>query len=88
MTPVIVYPHVTFDENDLPVIAGTRVPVHRLFWWHKVKHIAVDTLIKRYPVCGPAAVLSALAFAYDNEALVCAAYKRIVGHEFGAGVAP
>jgi hypothetical protein len=36
----------------------------------------VETLLKRYPQLGPARVLDALAFAYDNTALVEADLTR------------
>ena len=47
------------------MVAGTRVPVRRLFAWHR-QGTTVETLLKRYPQLGPARVLDALAFAYDN----------------------
>ena len=51
------------------MVAGTRVPVRRLFAWHR-QGTTVETLLKRYPQLGPARVLDALAFAYDNLDLV------------------
>ena len=50
-------------------MGGTRVPVRRLFAWHR-QGTSVETLLKRYPQLGPARVLDALAFAYDNLDLV------------------
>ena len=41
------------------------MPVRRLWAWHR-RGVSVETLIKRYPQLGPAKVLCALAFAYDN----------------------
>jgi hypothetical protein len=38
--------------------------------------VTVETLIKRYPQIGPAKVLCALAFAYDNEELMQADLER------------
>lgn len=58
-----------------PVVKGTRVPVRRLWAWHR-KGVSVETLVKRYPALGWAKVLGALAFAYDNEALVEADLDR------------
>lgn len=54
---------------------GTRVPVRRLWSWHR-RGTTIETLLKRYPQLGPAKVLDALAFAYDNEALVQADLDR------------
>ncbi len=48
---------------------GTRVPVRRLWSWHR-RGTTIETLLKRYPQLGPAKILDALAFAYDNEELV------------------
>ncbi len=55
--------------NGSPCVRGTRVPVRRLWSWHR-RGTTIETLLKRYPQLGPAKVLDALAFAYDNEALV------------------
>lgn len=52
-----------------PVVRGTRLPVRRIWNWHR-KGVSVETLVRRYPSIGWRGVLSALAFAYDNEALV------------------
>lgn len=52
-----------------PFVVGTRIPVRRLWAWHR-SGITVDTLLRRYPQLGPARVLSALAFAYDNTELI------------------
>jgi uncharacterized protein (DUF433 family) len=52
-----------------PVIAGSRVPVRRLWAWHRGGS-SIETLMRRYPQLGPSKVLAALAFAYDNEALI------------------
>ncbi|MDB4947223.1 MAG: hypothetical protein JWP97_6757 [Labilithrix sp.] len=63
------YPHVEARPDLLagsPVVRGTKVPVRRLWAWHR-KGVTVETLIKRYPQLGPAKVLGALAFAYDNQ---------------------
>lgn len=72
------HPHVEVREDLLagsPVVRGTRVPVRRLWSWHR-RGITVETLLKRYPQLGPARVLSALAFAYDNPELVEADLAR------------
>ncbi len=54
---------------------GTRVPVRRLWAWHR-RGVTVETLLKRYPQLGPARVLDALAFAYDNTDVVEADLSR------------
>jgi uncharacterized protein (DUF433 family) len=61
--------------NGSPTVRGTRVPVRRLWSWHR-RGTTIETLLKRYPQLGPAKVLDALAFAYDNEALVEADLAR------------
>ena len=72
------HPHVEVRAELLagsPVVAGTKVPVRRLWAWHR-KGVTVETLVKRYPALGPAKVLSALAFAYDNADLMVADLAR------------
>ena len=72
------YPHVEARQDLLsgsPVVRGTKVPVRRLWAWHR-KGVSVETLVKRYPALGPARVLCALAFAYDNQELLAADLER------------
>lgn len=62
------HPHVRTDVTLLggsPHVAGSRVPVRRLWAWHR-GGAAVETLVKRYPNLGAAKILDALSFAYDN----------------------
>jgi len=79
LPPVVVaHPHVEVRDDVLagsPVVRGSRVPVRRLWSWHR-RGVTVETLLKRYPQLGPARVLDALAFAYDNTALVEADLTR------------
>lgn len=79
LPPVLVHhPHVEVREDLLggsPVVRGTRVPVRRLWAWHR-KGVSVETLVKRYPSLGWAKVLGGLAFAYDNEELIEADLDR------------
>jgi uncharacterized protein (DUF433 family) len=65
----VAHPHVLMGEDGSPIVAGTRIPVRRLFAWHR-QGTSVETLLKRYPQLGPNRVLDALAFAYDNLELV------------------
>lgn len=58
-----------------PCVRGQKVPVRRLWSWHR-RGVSVETLLKRYPKLGPARVLDALAFAYDNEELMQADLAR------------
>jgi uncharacterized protein (DUF433 family) len=58
-----------------PHVIGSRVPVRRLWAWHR-GGASVETLLKRYPNLGPARVLDALAFAYDNPDLIDADLAR------------
>ena len=72
------HPHVEVRDDVLggsPVIRGTKVPVRRLWAWHR-KGVSVETLVKRYPSLGWAKVLGGLAFAYDNEDVVEADLDR------------
>jgi len=69
------HPHVEIDEVGSPVVRGSRVPVRRLFAWHR-QGTAVETLLRRYPQLGPARLLDALAFAYDNFDLIAADLER------------
>jgi uncharacterized protein (DUF433 family) len=72
------HPHVRCDSDVLagsPHVAGSRVPVRRLWAWHR-GGAAVETLVKRYPNLGPARILDALAFAYDNQELIEADIAR------------
>lgn len=48
---------------------GTQVPVRRIYDWFR-RGVPAETLIKRYPTLGPAKVLSALAFSFDNKELI------------------
>jgi uncharacterized protein (DUF433 family) len=66
------HPHVRVDASVLggsPHVIGSRVPVRRLWAWHR-GGASVETLVKRYPNLGPARILDALAFAYDNQDLI------------------
>ena len=72
------YPHVSVSAEVLagsPVIAGSRVPVRRLWAWHR-GGTSIETLLRRFPQLGAAKVLCALAFAYDNQDLVEADLAR------------
>ncbi len=79
LPPVAVaHPHVEVRADLVggsPVVRGTRVPVRRLWAWHR-KGVSVETLVKRYPSLGWAKVLGALAFAYDNQELIEADLAR------------
>jgi uncharacterized protein (DUF433 family) len=79
LPPVAIpYPHVEVRDDLLggsPVLRGSRVPVRRLWAWHR-KGVSVETLVKRYPALGWAKVLAGLAFAYDNEVLIEADLDR------------
>jgi uncharacterized protein (DUF433 family) len=74
----IPHPHVVIDPavgDGAPMIEGTRVPVRRLFSWHR-QGTTVETLLRRYPQLGPARIFDALAFAYDNLDLITADLVR------------
>src|SRR6185312_4804050 len=72
------HPHVRVDPAVLagsPHVNGSRVTVRRLWAWHR-GGAAVETLVRRYPNLGPARILDALAFAYDNQDLIEADLER------------
>src|SRR5688572_10495120 len=72
------HPHVRIDAAVIggsPHVVGSRVPVRRLWAWHR-GGASVETLVKRYPNLGPARILDALAFAYDNQELIEADIAR------------
>lgn len=72
------HPHVEVRADKLdgsPHVRGTKVVVRRLWAWHK-RGTTIETLLKRYPQLGPARLLDALAFAYDNVRLVEADLAR------------
>ena len=74
----VIHLHVEVRDDLLggsPVVRGSRVPVRRLWAWHR-KGVSVETLIKRYPALGPSKVLGALSFAYDNQELLHADLAR------------
>ncbi|CAN5722665.1 hypothetical protein BH09MYX1_BH09MYX1_52940 [soil metagenome] len=52
--------------------------MRRLWAWHR-RGTTIETLLKRYPQLGPARVLDALAFAYDNQKLMQADLTREQG---------
>lgn len=81
----VAHPHVFCDPtlHGSPVVAGTKVPVRRLWSWHR-KGVAVETLLKRYPQLGASRLLDALSFAYDNVDLVeadLAREEKLLGKE-------
>jgi len=74
----VAHPHVRVERAVLagsPHVAGSRVPVRRLWLWHR-GGASIETLLRRYPNLGPARVLDALAFAYDNTELMEADVAR------------
>lgn len=75
---LVPHPHVRIDDNVLagsPYVVGTRVPVRRLWGFYR-NGATVDTLLKRYPQLGPAKLLDALAFAWDNPEVMEADLSR------------
>lgn len=75
---LVPHPHVRVDQSVLggsPYVVGSRVPVRRLWAFYR-KGVSLDTLLRRFPRLGPAKILDALAFAYDNEEVVLADIQR------------
>ena len=78
--PVVLvpHPHVRVDRNVLagsPHVAGSRVPVRRLWAFFK-SGASVERILRRYPQLGPAKVFDALAFAFDNPEVMEADQQR------------
>lgn len=87
---MVPHPHVRCDSRLLggsPHVEGSRVPVRRLWAWHRAG-VSIDTLLKRYPRLGPGRVLDALSFAYDNREVVEADLARELAAFEAAGKAP
>jgi uncharacterized protein (DUF433 family) len=75
---LVPHPHVRVDASVLggsPYVVGSRVPVRRLWSFYR-RGVTLDTLLRRFPRLGPAKILDALAFAYDNEEVVLADIRR------------
>lgn len=75
---LVPHPHVRVDATILdgsPHVEGSRVPVRRLWAWH-CAGTTVETLCRRYPTLGPAKILDAIAFAYDNTDVIQADVER------------
>jgi uncharacterized protein (DUF433 family) len=75
---LVPHPHVRVDATVLdgsPHVEGSRVPVRRLWAWHRAG-TTVETLCRRYPTLGPAKILDAIAFAYDNADVIQADVER------------
>lgn len=75
---LVPHPHVRVDASVLggsPYVVGSRVPVRRLWAFYR-KGVTLDTLLRRFPRLGPAKILDALAFAYDNEEVILADIRR------------
>jgi uncharacterized protein (DUF433 family) len=65
---LVPHPHVRVDPKVLggsPHVAGSRVPVRRLFAFFQ-SGATVEQLLRRFPQLAAAKVLDALAFALDN----------------------
>lgn len=87
---LVPHPHVRCDSRLLggsPHVEGSRVPVRRLWAWHRAG-VSIDKLLKRYPRLGPARVLDALSFAYDNREVVEADLAREMAAFEAAGQKP
>jgi uncharacterized protein (DUF433 family) len=68
MSNIVEHPHVEFVDGRW-YVKGTKVPAFRIYTWHR-RGTTFETLFKRYSQLGPAKVLSAAAFMYDNEEML------------------
>jgi uncharacterized protein (DUF433 family) len=75
---LIPHPHVRVEKkilNGSPYVSGSKVPVRRLWAFYR-NGATFDVLLKRYPKLGPAKILDALAFAFDNPEVIEADMAR------------
>lgn len=75
---LVPHPHVRVDQKVLggsPYVAGSRVPVRRLFAFYR-SGTSLEKILKRYPQLSPAKVFDALAFALDNPEVMEADMER------------
>lgn len=75
---LVPHPHVRVDKKVLggsPHVAGSRVPVRRLFAFYR-SGTPIEKILKRYPQLSPAKVFDALAFALDNPEVLEADMER------------
>jgi uncharacterized protein (DUF433 family) len=84
----IAHPHIRCEPSKFggsPYIVGSGVLVRRIWAWHR-GGTSLETLIRRYPQLGPAKILDALAFAWDNTDLIeddLAREQRLLAKEKG-----
>jgi len=75
---LVPHPHVRVDPKVLggsPHVAGSRVPVRRLFAFFQ-SGATVEQLLRRFPQLAAAKVFDALAFALDNPEVMEADMQR------------
>ncbi len=75
---LVPHPHVRVDKKVLggsPHVAGSRVPVRRLFSFYR-SGTPIEKILKRYPQLSSAKVFDALAFALDNPEVLEADMNR------------
>lgn len=71
---ITLHPHVAYGYDnggtyvDAWCVAGTPIPVRRIYDLHKAGH-DFEKLFRRYPTLTRAQVLSAVAFVYDNPGI-------------------
>jgi uncharacterized protein (DUF433 family) len=57
---------ITLVHGIGPAIAGTQIPVRRIYGWY-LQGIDVERILKRYPGVRHAQVFAALAYAFDHK---------------------
>jgi uncharacterized protein (DUF433 family) len=75
---LVPHPHVRVDKKVLggsPHVAGSRVPVRRLFAFYR-SGTPIEKILKRYPQLSQAKVFDALAFTLDNPEVLEADMER------------
>lgn len=58
-----------------PTIAGTQVPVRRIYGWY-TQGVSIERILKRYPQLRHAQVFAALAYAFDHRGEIEAELSR------------
>jgi uncharacterized protein (DUF433 family) len=77
---VVPHPHIRIESSVLDgksYILGSRIPVARVYAYY-LCGASVEDIIKRYPQIGPAKILDALSYAFDNHDLVSSEMEKPV----------
>ena len=77
MTSAVLTQHIEMTPGvcgGKPRIAGSRIRVMDIVAWHVYQAYSIDWILERFPQLSRAELHAALAFYYDNVALIEEAY--------------